>query len=221
MMKQHNRVAASAAALLVTATALTFDAGTTPVLAQAQAGAQSPTGWHVASEGNEARYRVREQLARLDFPNDAVGRTSEISGAITVDAAGNIVAGASRFTINMAALESDSDRRDNFIRRNTLQTADHPDAVFVPTSFSGLAFPLPESGVLQFRMTGDLTIRGVTRPVTWDVMARVSDDGALRGEATTQFTFADFDITKPRVASVLSVADDIRLEYTFHLLPAR
>jgi polyisoprenoid-binding protein YceI len=176
--------------------------------------------WVVAPQQNEARYLVREQLARLDFPNDAVGRTSQVAGGIAVDAAGNVIVAESRFVINMAALETDNDRRDNFVRRNTLQTEAHPEAVFVPRSFDGLSFPLPDSGALQFRMTGDLTIRGVTKPASWNVMAQVTN-GALRGEARTQFTFADFDIAKPRVASVLSVADEIRLEYSFFLVPAR
>jgi polyisoprenoid-binding protein YceI len=175
--------------------------------------------WQVAPQQNEARYLVREQLAGLAFRNDVVGRTAQISGGIAVDASGAIMAGQSRFVINLASLATDSDRRDNFVRRNTLQTDMYPEAVFVPRSFAGLAFPLPDSGALQFRMDGDLTIRGVTRPVTWDVMARVSN-GALRGEAWTQLTFAQFEITRPRVAVVLSVADDIRLEYTFYLVPA-
>jgi polyisoprenoid-binding protein YceI len=190
------------------------------LLAAGGAAAQEVSRWRVAPQENEARYLVREQLARFEFPNDAVGRTSRVTGGIVVAADGTIVAAESRFVIAMAALETDSDRRDNFVRRNTLETDAHPEAVFVPRTFDGVAFPLPETGPLQFRMTGDLTIRGVTRPVTWDVTAQV-DQGALRGEARTRFTFADFEITKPRVASVLSVADEIRLEYSFFLVPAR
>jgi polyisoprenoid-binding protein YceI len=215
MQKLATFAAAAVATLMLTlagAPAATLSAQDLP--------AQELSRWRVAPQQNEARYLVREQLARLDFPNDAVGRTSQVTGGIALDAAGNVVPGESRFVISMAALESDSDRRDNFIRRNTLQTDAHPNAVFVPRSFAGLPFPLPESGTLEFRMTGDLTIRGVTRPATWDVVARV-DRGALRGDARTSFTFADFDITKPRVASVLSVADDIRLEYSFFLVPVR
>jgi polyisoprenoid-binding protein YceI len=182
--------------------------------------AQAANRWRVAPQENEARYLVREQLARFDFPNDAVGRTSQVTGGIVLDGQGRVVAGESRFVINMASLESDNDRRDNFVRRNTLQTEDHPNVTFVPRTLTGLQWPLPAAGAVQFRMVGDLTIRGVTRPATWDVMAQVSN-GALRGEARTQFTFADFDITKPRVASVLSVADEIRLEYTFFLVPVQ
>ncbi|HSJ06814.1 MAG TPA: YceI family protein [Longimicrobiales bacterium] len=180
--------------------------------------AQEAGRYVVAPAGNEARYLVREQLARINFPSDAVGTTTGVEGAITVDGAGRIGAG-SGFTIDLASLASDSDRRDNYVRRNTLQTDEHPSAVFVPTAFSGLAFPL-QAGEAAFRITGDLTIRGVTRPVTWDVTARTAGDG-ITGTARTSFTFEDFSLDKPRVASVLSVADEIRLEYEFSLVRER
>jgi polyisoprenoid-binding protein YceI len=182
--------------------------------------AQQVSRWTVAAEGNEARYRVREQLARINLPSDAVGVTRNIAGGLMLDAQGRIVRGESRFVIDMASLESDSDRRDNYVRRNTLQTEAHPNAVFVPTEFRDLPLPLPASGTLSFRMLGELTIRGVTRPVAWDVEATTAS-GRVSGLAKTQFTFADFELTKPRVASVLSVDDDIRLEYTFVLVPQR
>lgn len=182
--------------------------------------AQVQHRWSVAAEQNEARYRVREQLARLNFPNDAVGVTRNITGGLVLDAQGRVVREQSRFVIDMASLESDSDRRDNFVRRNTLQTEAHPQVVFVPAQLRNLPWPLPEAGSITFQMVGDLTIRGVTRPATWDVTANV-ENGRVNGEAKTQFTFAEFEITKPRVASVLSVDDVIRLEYSFLLVPGR
>lgn len=200
---------ATSIAALGTAAVLSLGAGGTDL------SAQDAVRYVVAPDGNEARYLVREQLARINFPSDAVGRTTGVDGVLTVDGAGRIGAG-SGFSIDLAALASDSDRRDNYVRRNTLQTEAHPAAVFVPTAFSGLAFPLP-AGDATFRITGDLTIRGVTRPVTWDVTARAAGSG-IAGTARTNFTFDDFGLDKPRVASVLSVADEIRLEYDFSLV---
>ena len=171
----------------------------------------------VAPHGNEARYRVREQLAGIDFPNDAIGKTTLIEGGITVTATGAVIEEESKFTIDLASLTSDKDRRDGFIKRNTLQTEQYPSAVFVPTRLENLRFPLPQSGDVTFQMLGNLTIRGVSRPVTWAVTANVAN-GALTGEAKTKFTFADFELEKPRVRSVLSVDDDIGLEYTFFLV---
>lgn len=174
----------------------------------------------VAPEGNEARYRVREQLAGFDLPNDAVGKTAAVTGALVLDDKGVIVAPASEFVIDLSTLTSDQARRDNYLRRNTLRTAEHPRAVFVPTAAQGLTFPLPTAGEATFQLTGNLTLRGVTRPVTWDVRAQFAS-GAVTGVAHTKFTFTEFQIEKPRLARVLSVDDDIRLEYSFRLVEQR
>jgi polyisoprenoid-binding protein YceI len=172
----------------------------------------------VAPQGNEARYRVREQLMNIDFPGDAIGKTSKVDGHIAVDSKGAVLEG-SRFTIDLASLTSDKEMRDNFIRRRTLQTEQYATATFVPTEIKNLKLPLPKSGEVKFQMVGNLTVRTVTKPVTWEVVAKV-DNGALTGEAKTRFTFAEFELDKPRVRSVLSVEDDITLEYTFMLVPA-
>ena len=58
---------------------------------------------------------------------------------------------------------------------------------------------------------GELTIRNVTRPVEWSGTAYFTPDG-MRVEAATQITFQEFEMTKPRVGFLLSVADEIRLE---------
>src|SRR5215213_241418 len=74
----------------------------------------------VAPTGNEARYRVREQLVSFDLPNDAVGLTKEITGMLVVDANGSIVRDSSRITVNVSNLKSDKERRDGFIKRRTM-----------------------------------------------------------------------------------------------------
>jgi polyisoprenoid-binding protein YceI len=172
-----------------------------------------------ARTGNEARYRVREQLARIEFPSDAVGSTDAIRGTVVLDEDGSVDAARSRFVVDLSSLRSDSDRRDNYVRRNTLRTEIHPEATFVPTAVERLEWPLPAGGVLQLRVVGDLTVNGVTRSTTWDVRVRAGN-GTFEGAATTEFSFGDFEMTIPRVASVLSVTDRIRLEYDFRLVPA-
>ena len=164
---------------------------TTAVLAPAtEAAAQddSRLRFVVAPDGNEARYRVREQLASIDFPSDAVGTTSNVQGRLVLEADGRVVRDSSRFVIDLASMTTDSERRDNYVRRNTLETEAHPTAVFVPAELRGLTFPLPAMGDVAFTMVGDLTIKGVTRPTTWQVTAHVMN-GGVSGEATTSFTF--------------------------------
>ena len=171
-------------------------------------------------DGNAVRYRVREQLVGVELPNDAVGETSDVSGGITFDAAGSVIASASSFQVNAATLRSDKDRRDGYVRGRLLQASEHPTVELTPTAIEGLALPLPTSGSRTFQLRGDLTVRGVTRPTTWQVNATF-DGSKVTGSAATTFTFAEFGLTQPRVPVVLSVADTITLEYDFSLAQRR
>ena len=164
---------------------------------------------------SEARYRVREQLARVSFPSDAVGSTKAVTGTVVANADGSIVTAVSRFQVDLSTLRSDEGQRDNFIKMNTLQTNSYRYAVFVPTKVEGLALP-PTAGPVSFKLTGDLTIRNVTKPVTWDVKGTITGDEA-KGTATTSFTFAYFNLEKPNVFTVLSVEDTIKLELDLRL----
>jgi len=207
---------ATAAGLLA---ALSLVAGPELAVGQARGGAatEALTRYLIAAEGNEARYRVREQLAGVSFPNDAVGVTSGITGAIVVDRSGRIQPGESRIVVDVTTLKSDRDRRDGYVRNRTLETATHPTVVLEPTELRGLKWPLPASGPITFQLVGNLTVRGVTRSTTWAVTLTAAGD-TLSGTATTSFTFDDFTIAKPRVASVLSVDDTIKLEYDLRLV---
>jgi polyisoprenoid-binding protein YceI len=172
----------------------------------------------VAADGNEARYRVREQLAGVDFPNDAVGVTRDITGRLTIGADGKVVPAESKLVVNVAALKSDKDRRDGYLRRNTLQSDQYPTVMLVPKAIDGLPATLPTAGPLTFQLVGDLTVRGVTKPTLWQVTAK-AENGVYRGSASTRFTFDDFRMTQPKVRIVLRVADTIKLEYDFKLVP--
>lgn len=169
--------------------------------------------------GSEAQYRVREQLANVDLPSDAIGKTDQVSGAIVILADGSVDAAQSKFSVDLSALQSDRPQRDNFLRRNVLQTDQYPQATFVPKQVTGLPATLPAAGEVTFQVSGDLTIHNVTRPVTWDVTGAI-DGGKATGQAVTTFTFEDFNLTQPRVPVVLSVEDSIRLEVTVVLQKA-
>lgn len=166
--------------------------------------------------GTKASYRVREQLAGVNFPNDAVGTTDKIEGRIVIGANGAIDAAQSKITVDLRGLTSDQSRRDGYIQRATLETEKFPTAVFVPKRAVGLKFPLPmgQDGRAQptgFQLVGDMTVHGVTKEVTWNVVAGGTAD-RLTGNASTAFNFAFFNLTKPSVAILLSVEDDIKLE---------
>jgi polyisoprenoid-binding protein YceI len=176
------------------------------------------TRWVVSAGSSEARYLVREQLAGFDFPNDAVGKTDAVTGAIVVTGDGTVVSEQSEFRVRLATLATDNERRDGYVKTRTLEVEQYPEAVLVPNRFLGLPGPFPESGTLTFQLEGDLTLHGVTRPTVWEVTAEFGA-GAISGLATTAFQFDIFGVAVPRVARVLSVDDNIRLELEFRLVP--
>jgi len=177
----------------------------------------APVRYRVVAEESEVRYRVREQLVGLSFPNDAVGATSAIEGGVAFDAQGRFLAGGSRFTIDLRTLQSDEARRDSYLRRNTLETDRYPTVTFVPTEARRLPVPLPQTGSAPFELVGDLTLKAATRRVAW--AATASFDGPrVSIRARTAFRFGDFGLPIPRVRVVLSVEDDIKLEADLVLL---
>lgn len=212
---------------IAAATLAAHDAGaqtakktTTKAKAAAQKTAVKPAApirFVIVPTGNEARYRVREQLLGANLPNDAVGKTSAVTGSILAYPDGRIVKDSSRIVIDVRTLKSDKDRRDGFLQRRTLETEKYPTVELVPTSIRGFNGVLPASGAATFELLGDLTVHGVTRPTVWQVTAR-ADGQDVAGTASTAFTFKDIQLDQPKVPVVLSVADTIKLEYDFRVV---
>jgi polyisoprenoid-binding protein YceI len=171
---------------------------------------RSAIRYGIVAEGTEVRYRVREQLAGLSFPNDAVGVTGAVEGSVGFDGQGRVLPD-SRVTVDLRTLRSDEGRRDNYVRRNTLETDRFPTVTFVPTEVRRLPFPLPQTGSAPIELVGDLTVKDVTRRVTWEGTATF-DGPRATVRARTAFRFGDFGLRVPRVSVVLSVEDDIKLE---------
>ena len=179
----------------------------------------SGTKYVLVASKSSASYAVREQLAQFNFPTDAVGKTSSISGQIVINADGSIDSASSKFIVDVSTLKTNSSMRDNFVANNILQSNQYPQAIFIPTQINGLPATLPQSGNLSFTVNGNLTIRNATKPVTWNVSGSITN-GEATGTATTSFTFEDFSLNQPHVPVVLSVVDKITLTVTLDLQPS-
>ena len=162
-------------------------------------------------DGTTARYIIGEQLARLSVPSDALGETSDVAGTIVFNEDGSVLSEASALIVGVDDLTSDEFRRDNYLRRNSIQSSRFPDVRFVVNGTEGLTWPLPTEGTASFTLLGDMTIRDATRPVTLNVDAEFAGDSII-ANASTVITFDQFDLSKPRLAFILSVEDEIRLE---------
>jgi polyisoprenoid-binding protein YceI len=119
----------------------------------------------------------------------------------------------SKITFDVTTLASDNRDRDNFVKMDTLQTRQFPKADFVPTKATGLTLPLATTGTFTFKLTGNLTIHGKSKEVTFDVVAKRSGaDLTATATLSPSVKFGDFGLKAPSVPfRVVSIVDEIRL----------
>jgi polyisoprenoid-binding protein YceI len=169
--------------------------------------------WSVV-EGSQAGYRVREQLANLPAESDAVGRTSDVSGSITIVAAGD---GAQvtdgMLTVDTTTIASDEGRRDDRLRSEGLETDAFPTATFTLTEPVDIAASALAGSPADITLVGDLTLHGVTTSVEIPAQAQLVD-GQIQVAGSITFDLADFGITPPNIGGfIVSIADQGALEF--------
>jgi polyisoprenoid-binding protein YceI len=172
--------------------------------------------WSVAS-GSQAGYRVREQLAGLPAPSDAVGRTSSVHGTAMIASSGSTATlAAASLTVDVNTLTSDRSMRDQRIHRMGLESDRYPTATF--TLSAPVSLPADAGNGQAFRLsaTGALTIHGVTKTVTIPIDARLNGSQIeLAGSIT--FPFSDFGMTPPSIGGFVSVQNNATMEFQLKL----
>jgi polyisoprenoid-binding protein YceI len=179
-----------------------------------------PTGTWEVVPGSEAGYRVREKLARLPAPSDAVGRTQAVTGGLTVEPRGEDYAVKDvEVQVDVSKLESDSPRRDNALRTRGLETDRYPLARFVGQQALAIPQTAGRGETVKTTLEGLLTIHNVTKQVSIPVEARLNGD---RAEVAGSFTFpmSEFDIEPPNVAGIVTVEPTGTMEFRLVLAKA-
>ena len=186
---------------------------------EAPATGESPEGQWVVRTGDDSvvGYRVRETFAGLSVASDAVGRTNDVSGTLTVE--GDTTVTAAEVTAGLEALESDEERRDNAIRTRGLETERFPESTFTLTGPLELPSPPTAGEAVSVTATGDLTLHGVTRPVDVPVEARWNGS-TIEVVGNIDVAFSDYDIEAPSVGGFVSVEDEGEIELQLTFVPA-
>jgi len=204
-------VTSSSTAAPTVAATTTAAATATPAPSASAATAVSTNTWTV-SDTSKATVSVREQLVGVNLPSDAVLVAKGATGSFAIKDDGTF-SSDSKITFDLTTLASDNRDRDNFVKNDTIQTRQFPKAEFVPTKTSGLTLPLSAGGEFTFKLTGQMTLHGKTKEVTFDVVAKRSgNELTATATALPTWKFADFGMTAPSVPfRVVSVVDEIRV----------
>ncbi|MAG36065.1 MAG: hypothetical protein CL878_07465 [Dehalococcoidia bacterium] len=184
-----------------------------PAATEAPAEASGVAHFQVVGESSQASYTTREKFFRLPAPNFATGVTSAITGDIYLDRTTWQLAAdpPSVITVDISTLQSDQSRRDNFIRRRFLESNQFPTATFVLKQVAGVPQPYSEGTEVTVVLEGELTVREINRPVSWQGTVNVQGNTLTGKVGTSELLYADFGIPKIRIAT-LEVEDWFKLD---------
>jgi polyisoprenoid-binding protein YceI len=151
-------------------------------------------------------------VARHAMVTKVRGHFADFTGTVHVDGAdpkGSKV----ELTITVTSVDTGSEQRDAHLRTNDFFDAEHyPTITFSSTS-------IEQAGPSTFEVTGDLTIRGVTRQVTLEVELTGAAKDPWGGErigfeASTVINRKDYGVSfdAPLEAGGVLVSDKVTIE---------
>lgn len=171
------------------------------------------TLFEIIPEESEVRFVIDEVLN--GSPKTVVGTTDQVAGQLAVDAQNVANTQIGVIQINARTLTTDNDMRNRAISNRILFTDEYEYITFTPTAITGLPESVNVGDVLTFQVTGDLTIRDVTLPATFDMQVTAVGEDRLEGTASTTIRYSDYDISIPEVPSVTNVEDVVELQLDF------
>lgn len=176
--------------------------------------------WTIAS-GSLVGYRVNEQFVGQSSAHQAVARTSDVTGQVTITQSGDTYQMTSAtITVQLASLASvDSVAGYNVTNRDrivqgSLDVSSYPTAVFA-AQFAALPAGAATGQTVTVSVPGTLTIRGVTKDVTATLQLRVSGSTAqIAGTIATNMN--DFGISTPSIGFT-AVQSAVTIEFSLNL----
>lgn len=154
------------------------------------------TQFWITTEGSEVGYRVSEVLFGID--TEGVGRTEDVTGSVTLI---DTTMTEAEFTVDVASMKSDDGRRDGQFRGRIMETQTFPTASFTLTSPIDLGVTATEGATLDTTISGELTMHGVTNPVSFEIAAKI-EGNRLGVIGTIPITFIDYDIVDPSITGI-------------------
>lgn len=159
--------------------------------------------WNIQS-ASEVYFSVTTSKETVNFSVKPVTGSWTLN---TADPAQNKAEGA----VDMSGLSSGNGQRDGHIKgADYLQVDQHPKATFAVKSFENLPKEWKAGVTEAFKMTGTLTVRGITKEVTFDSKAQL-DGPQLKLEGQTVVTFDDFGMKNPHTVA-LSTQNDVTVQ---------
>lgn len=180
------------------------------------AAAWSELSFEIDPEQSAARFEIDEVLR--GEPTHVIGTTDQVVGQVKVDLEDLSTAEFSEIIVNARTFTTGARQRDRAIRGPIIldSGSDANELITLAvTAVDGLEGAAEAGQSYDFTLTGDLTIKGNTRPVTFDVTVTHVDDTSIEGSATAEIRRDMFEIGIPSVASVADVTNEVLIALDF------
>jgi len=161
----------------------------------------------VISAESKATYQLNEELRGV--PTLVTGNTNAITGFITIDTTNNKIL-TGKIEIDAKSFVTDIPARDENVKNLVLE-ADKDNnkfITFVPTNIQG---DLVVDTISNVTISGDITIKGATKPVTLTGTALLSPDNTLAMSVKTVLTYGDFGVTIPDFPFLANIDKTVNL----------
>jgi polyisoprenoid-binding protein YceI len=168
-----------------------------------------------------ASYSVYENLIFQNKPNnDAIGTTHSVQGSFKIKTGTSPLVASMNINVDLSTLQSDAQRRDDYIKQNSLQTDTYPNATFVSVSTQGLPSSYTDGQTVHFQLTGNLNMHGKTNKEVFDVQGKVAGN-TITGTATSTIYMTDFGVQPPNLADIAVSQNKVVVTLTFTAKAAR
>ncbi len=177
---------------------------------------EEPTGvriYQISQADSRVRFELDEELRGQ--PKTVVGTTDQVAGEIALDFSDLSTVQMGVIQINARTLQTDSDRRDRAIQNEILDTGAYEFVTFTPITINDLPDAAGIGEEVAFTIDGNLTIRDVTQPVTFDVVATAVSETDLRGTAVATISREAYGLRIPSVPLVANVEEEVKLTIDF------
>lgn len=169
--------------------------------------------YQISQEGSEVTFELDEDLR--GERTTVVGSTNQVAGEMALNLADLSTAQLGVIQLNARTLLTDNSFRNRAIQNEILETGAYEFVTFSPTAISGLPASAAVGEEINFTVAGDLTIRDITQPVTFDIVAVAQSETELTGRATTTVERAAYNLVIPQVPQVANVEESVALTITF------
>ncbi|HEY3117711.1 MAG TPA: YceI family protein [Chloroflexota bacterium] len=185
--------------------------------------------FHIVPQQSNASYQAQEKWLRWPLPTKAAAKTGDVEGELVLVTGEQPRLTSSHFQVDVSTLVSQTAetplferpaglflaQRDSAVRR-LLAADQYRFAEFTAAGLEALPTRYVEGQPANVRVSGNLTVHGMTRPATFATEATLQGSN-LSGTASTQILMTDFGVDPPRAAGghAMDVEDQLTIVVNF------